>query len=163
MKPTRATSSKPADVERQLKSFIAKFDPAHQTLIRSVRRTLRRQFPTVTNWPTTITTSSSSVTARRSGPPTALCRWRLAQTESGYALFMVPACLIQTSSSLALVIRRASFGLSQRMCWAVQKLRRSLLRQFLRPKHLFVPAGAANSSFDRCQRSSDRVESRQSN
>jgi Domain of unknown function (DU1801) len=46
MKPTRATSSKPANAERQLKSFIAKFDPAHQTLIRSVRRTLRRQFPT---------------------------------------------------------------------------------------------------------------------
>ena len=45
MKP-RATSSNPADAERQLKSFVAKFDPAHQTLIRAVRRTLRRRFPT---------------------------------------------------------------------------------------------------------------------
>ena len=46
MNPTGAASSKPADAERQLKSFIAKFDPAHQTLIRSVRRTLRKRFPT---------------------------------------------------------------------------------------------------------------------
>jgi hypothetical protein len=46
MKPARATSSKPADSERQLKSFIAKFDPAHQTLIRAVRKTLRGRFPT---------------------------------------------------------------------------------------------------------------------
>jgi hypothetical protein len=46
MKPPRATSSKPADAERQLKSFVAKFEPFHQTLIRAVRRTLRRRFPT---------------------------------------------------------------------------------------------------------------------
>jgi hypothetical protein len=46
MKPPRATSSKPADAERQLKSFVAKFEPVHQTLIRAVRRTLRRRFPT---------------------------------------------------------------------------------------------------------------------
>ena len=46
MKPTKASSSKPADAERQLKSFIAKFDAAHQTLIRAVRRMLRRRFPT---------------------------------------------------------------------------------------------------------------------
>jgi Domain of unknown function (DU1801) len=45
MKRARATTSKPADAERQLKSFVAKFDPAHQTLIRAVRRTLRRWFP----------------------------------------------------------------------------------------------------------------------
>jgi hypothetical protein len=37
---------KPADAERQLKSFIAKFDPTHQTLIRAVRTTLRGRFPT---------------------------------------------------------------------------------------------------------------------
>jgi hypothetical protein len=46
MKPPRATSSRPADAEQQLKSFIAKFDPAHQTLIRAVRKRLRRRFPT---------------------------------------------------------------------------------------------------------------------
>jgi hypothetical protein len=46
MKPARATSSKPADAERQLKSFVAKFEPAHQTLIRAVRKRLRAQFPT---------------------------------------------------------------------------------------------------------------------
>ena len=32
--------------ERQLGSFIAKFEPKHQTLIRSVRKVLRRRFPT---------------------------------------------------------------------------------------------------------------------
>jgi hypothetical protein len=33
-------------VERQLGSFIAKFEPKHQVLIRSVRKELRRRFPT---------------------------------------------------------------------------------------------------------------------
>src|ERR1044072_5367177 len=32
--------------EAQLKSFIAKFDSAHQTLIRAVRKGLRKRFPT---------------------------------------------------------------------------------------------------------------------
>jgi hypothetical protein len=44
MKPTTTQSS--ADAERQLKSFIAKFEPRHQTLIRAVRKALRRRFPT---------------------------------------------------------------------------------------------------------------------
>jgi hypothetical protein len=35
-----------ATAEQQLKSFIAKFDPRHQTLIRGVRKSLRRRFPT---------------------------------------------------------------------------------------------------------------------
>ena len=34
------------DAEKQLKSFVAKFDPRHQTLIRAVRKALRRRFPT---------------------------------------------------------------------------------------------------------------------
>jgi hypothetical protein len=46
MMPASATSSKPAEAERQLKSFIAKFEPAHQTLIRAVRKALRNRFPT---------------------------------------------------------------------------------------------------------------------
>jgi hypothetical protein len=44
MKPTTTQSS--ADAERQLKSFIAKFEPRHQTLIRAARKALRRLFPT---------------------------------------------------------------------------------------------------------------------
>jgi len=46
MPPNKAKPSTSADAERQLKSFIAKFDPAHQTLIRAVRKTLRGRFPT---------------------------------------------------------------------------------------------------------------------
>jgi len=34
------------DAEKQLKSFVAKFDSAHQTLIRAVRKALRKRFPT---------------------------------------------------------------------------------------------------------------------
>ncbi|HEY6765308.1 MAG TPA: hypothetical protein VI386_11095 [Candidatus Sulfotelmatobacter sp.] len=34
------------DPERQLSSFIGKFDPKHQTVIRAARRILRRRFPT---------------------------------------------------------------------------------------------------------------------
>ena len=34
------------DAEVQLKGFIGKFAPGHQTLIRAVRRALRRRFPT---------------------------------------------------------------------------------------------------------------------
>jgi hypothetical protein len=40
--PTRSTTS----AEQQLRSFIAKFDPQHQTLIRAVRRALMRRLPT---------------------------------------------------------------------------------------------------------------------
>jgi len=36
----------PADAERQLKSFVAKFEPKHQSLIRAVRKALRKRFPT---------------------------------------------------------------------------------------------------------------------
>jgi Domain of unknown function (DU1801) len=36
----------PAAAEKQLKGFIAKFEPKHQTLIRAVRRALRKRFPT---------------------------------------------------------------------------------------------------------------------
>jgi hypothetical protein len=36
----------PADAEQQLKGFVGKFEPKHQTLIRAVRRVLRRRFPT---------------------------------------------------------------------------------------------------------------------
>jgi len=39
-------TSKPPSVEKQLKSFIDKFEPKHRTLIRAVRATLRRRFPT---------------------------------------------------------------------------------------------------------------------
>src|SRR5205809_3528848 len=40
------TTQSPADAERQLKKFIAKFEPRHQTLIRAVRKALRNRFPT---------------------------------------------------------------------------------------------------------------------
>ena len=35
-----------ATAEQQLKSFIAKFEPKHQTLIRAVRKALRKRLPT---------------------------------------------------------------------------------------------------------------------
>jgi Domain of unknown function (DU1801) len=44
MKVTKTHSS--ADAERRLKSFIAKFEPKHQSLIRAVRKALRKRFPT---------------------------------------------------------------------------------------------------------------------
>jgi len=34
-----------AEAERQLRRFIAKFEPKHQTLIRAVRKALRKRFP----------------------------------------------------------------------------------------------------------------------
>jgi hypothetical protein len=46
MTRTKMTSQTSTSAERQLKGFIAKFDPAHQTLIRAVRQRLRRRFPT---------------------------------------------------------------------------------------------------------------------
>ena len=42
-KTSRAASP---TAEQQLKSFIDKFEPKHQTVIRSVRKFLRRRFPT---------------------------------------------------------------------------------------------------------------------
>jgi uncharacterized protein DUF1801 len=46
MTAATAARSSAADAERQLKTFIAKFEPKHQTLIRAVRKALRRRFPT---------------------------------------------------------------------------------------------------------------------
>jgi hypothetical protein len=46
MKKTPDTERSPADAERQVKAFIAKFEPRHQTLIRAVRRALRQRFRT---------------------------------------------------------------------------------------------------------------------
>jgi hypothetical protein len=46
MKESIVTAQTPASAERQLKGFIAKFAPAHQTLIRAVRQRLRGRFPT---------------------------------------------------------------------------------------------------------------------
>ena len=49
---TRANSSRaqPADddPEARLQQFVAKFEPDHQTLIRAIRRKLRKRFPTGT-------------------------------------------------------------------------------------------------------------------
>lgn len=42
------TSIPQRDAEAQLKGFIGKFSPAHQKLIRSVRKRLRVRFPTAT-------------------------------------------------------------------------------------------------------------------
>ena len=47
MKATKTVPKKSsADAQKQLKEFIGKFDPAHQSLIRAVRKTLRKRFPT---------------------------------------------------------------------------------------------------------------------
>ena len=40
------TTQSPADAERRLRTFIAKFEPRHQTLIRAIRKVLRKRFPT---------------------------------------------------------------------------------------------------------------------
>src|SRR5215510_9723287 len=46
MKPRTTTAQSVAEAEKQLKGFIAKFEPRHQKLIRAVRRVLRERFPT---------------------------------------------------------------------------------------------------------------------
>ena len=46
--PRTITSSKSSDPEEQLRSFIEKFGPPHQAIIRAARKKLRRRFPTAT-------------------------------------------------------------------------------------------------------------------
>ncbi len=46
MEASKKGRSKRRSPEQQLKGFIAKFEPKHQTLIRAVRRALRKRFPT---------------------------------------------------------------------------------------------------------------------
>ena len=41
-----ATQTAPAAAENELKRFVDKFEPRHQTLIRAVRKALRKRFPT---------------------------------------------------------------------------------------------------------------------
>jgi hypothetical protein len=43
---TKAGKSARTDAEEQLNRFIGKFERSHQTLIRAVRRALRKRFPT---------------------------------------------------------------------------------------------------------------------
>ena len=45
MKAATAIVRAPVNPEHQLKSFIAKFEPKHQALIRAVRKALRSRFP----------------------------------------------------------------------------------------------------------------------
>ena len=45
MTPPQKAPSSPAAAEKQLSSFIAKFDPDNQRLIRSLRRAMRRRLP----------------------------------------------------------------------------------------------------------------------
>jgi hypothetical protein len=42
----KAVPITPADAEKQLKSFIDKFEPKHQALIRATRKALRKRMPT---------------------------------------------------------------------------------------------------------------------
>jgi hypothetical protein len=42
---TKQLAPSSAGAERQLRSFIAKFEPKHQVLIRSIRRAMRRRLP----------------------------------------------------------------------------------------------------------------------
>src|SRR4029434_2536002 len=46
MKKAASSSGKPADNETQLDDFIGKFEVGHQALIRSLRKALRKRFPT---------------------------------------------------------------------------------------------------------------------
>jgi len=42
---SKKVAAKPLSAEQQLKGFIAKFEPKHQALMRSVRRAMRKRFP----------------------------------------------------------------------------------------------------------------------
>jgi hypothetical protein len=44
----RATATKSTDPEEQPRTFIDKFEPKHQTVIRAARKALRKSFPTAT-------------------------------------------------------------------------------------------------------------------
>src|SRR5215510_7080328 len=46
MKTATKSAALSATPEEQLKTFIEKFDPKHQTLIRAVRKEMRKRFPT---------------------------------------------------------------------------------------------------------------------
>ena len=46
MTPGTTVSRPSAETEKQLRRFIAKFEPKHQKLIRAVRKVLRKRFPT---------------------------------------------------------------------------------------------------------------------
>jgi hypothetical protein len=46
MKASRKGTTKPLSGEQQIKGFLAKYEPKYQRLIRSVRKALRKRFPT---------------------------------------------------------------------------------------------------------------------
>ena len=46
MQASKAGTTKPLSGEQEIKGFIAKYEPKYQRLIRSVRKALRKRFPT---------------------------------------------------------------------------------------------------------------------
>ena len=46
MSPSTSTTKQPLTAEQQLEQFVARLDPANQKLVRAVRATFRKRFPT---------------------------------------------------------------------------------------------------------------------
>ena len=65
MNAVRTVARGTTGAERQLKGFVAKFEPRHQTLILAVRRALRKRFPTANEEDQWIATLGSSSTGEQ--------------------------------------------------------------------------------------------------
>ena len=156
-----ATRSTAAAAEKQLKSFIDKFDPKHQTLIRAVRRGAPHDgFRPHTNWSTTTTISSSSATPRPNAHRTAIVSIAAGANGVGCASSAVRVSAIRRRSCMGSgnqtrFIRLASADVLARpevedAAWPLRwRSRRRPLRQ----------RAAASSSSGRFRRSSGRAVS----
>src|SRR5436309_15674756 len=105
-----AIAGKVIDPEKQLQSFIDKFEPPHHATIRSARKKLRKLFPPRPNSPTTTTTSLSSALVRTIVHRTPLSPLPRPLRGEDYALSAARACPTRRRSCAGQANSRASFA-----------------------------------------------------
>ena len=150
VKRARAAS---ADAEKQLKSFIDKFEPKNQALIRGLRKVLRKRFPTANElvWDNyNFFVIGYSATERPSDSIVSIAATAngVGWPSTGELLFP-----IRTRYCSAQVAKIVSSACGPRECCRVLRLKRSSLRRLPRPRRLWRRAAAEGSSSDQFRRS----------
>src|ERR1700676_4317421 len=123
MKAVKKVTPTTADAEKQLKTFIDKFEPKNQTLIRAVRKALRKRLPTACEL--SYDNYNFFVLGYGSTERPSDCIVSMAAGANGVGLCFIhgAVCPIPTRSCLARGSRRASFALNRWTSWHVLTLK----------------------------------------
>ena len=112
-----------AETEKQLQSFIRKFEPRHQAVIRAARKILRRQFPSAQELAYDNYNFFVIGYGATERPSDRFVSIAAAANGVGLVSSEAPVCLIPTSYCSAPENRRVSSGSSQPRSWNGQRFR----------------------------------------